>query len=261
VADDAADAHGPGVFTADRSVLPALGAWFAPERPGPMMFEHVARTGNGRVLLDRWPAPRVVLVALPGGNYALRGEPSAFEPAGFDDVVGLVEAPPQWRPALRVLDPATGEWPRVVAALPDDVPVPAPAAQVRLLGATDTAALDALTPESAWIHETWGGAAGLAAAGVARAVLVDGRAVSVAVPFYVGGAHEDIGVVTEAGYRGRGLSRACAAALLGDIRGRGRRPSWTTSPDNAASLAVAARLGFVHHRDDVLHAVRVPVPS
>ena len=68
-------------------------------------------------------------------------------------------------------------------------------------------------------------------------------------------------MVTEAAHRGRGLSTACAAAVVADIRARGRRPSWTTSPDNAGSRAVAARLGFVPVRDDVLYAVGVPVPT
>ena len=40
-----------------------------------------------------------------------------------------------------------------------------------------------------------------------------------------------------------------------------RTSARTTSPDNEASLAVAAHLGFVHERDDVLYAVRTPVPT
>ena len=83
---------------------------------------------------------------------------------------------------------------------------------------------------------------------------------AVATAFFVGIEHEDIGVVTEPGYRGRGLSTSCAAAVVADIRARGRRPTWTTSPENAGSRAVAARLGFVHARDDVLYAVGVPIP-
>lgn len=39
---------------------------------------------------------------------------------------------------------------------------------------------------------------------------------------------------------------------------RGRRPS---SPDNAGSLTVAARLGVVRERDDVLYTVRASAPS
>jgi predicted GNAT family acetyltransferase len=84
--------------------------------------------------------------------------------------------------------------------------------------------------------------------------------VAVATAFFVGTQHEDIGVVTEPGYRGRGLSTSCAAAVIADVRARGRRPTWTTSPENTGSRAVAARLGFVHARADVLYAVGVPVP-
>jgi hypothetical protein len=55
---------------------------------------------------------------------------------------------------------------------------------------------------------------------------------------------------------------ACDGAALGaDVAARGRRPSWTMSPDNLASLGVARGLGFRHVRDDVLYLVGVPVPS
>ncbi len=233
----------------------SLRPWFTPERPGPTIFEHVVRTGVGRIRADRWPDPRVVLAELPGQNLALRGDPGPVT-----NLTGLVEAAPEWVPVLRSLDPGMAPWPRVIAQLPDEMPVPDPAG-VRMLGPADAAGLAAIDPDLAWIHETWGGPEGLAAAGVARAVLVDGRPVSVAVPSFAGTAYEDIGVVTEAAHRGRGHAGACAAAVVRDVRSRGRRPSWSTSPDNAASLAVAARLSFVHHRDDVLYCVGVPVPG
>jgi predicted GNAT family acetyltransferase len=124
----------------------------------------------------------------------------------------------------------------------------------------DVAGLEALHPSISWISETWGGHAGLAASGRAWVAVDDDRPVAVATAFFVGTEHEDVGVVTEPGYRGRGLSTSCAAAVVADVRARGHRPTWTTSPDNAASRAVAARLGFVHARDDVLYAVGVPIP-
>lgn len=239
----------------------ALAPFFDPEQPGPTMFAHVLATGVGRCLVDRWPEPRAVLVSLPGGNHALRGDPAVLTAGDLADVAGFVDAPPHWRPLLGTLGPGT--WYRVVATLPPGAPVPSTSCgpAPRRLGPADAAALAALDPTLDWIHDSWGGAAALAAAGVARAVVVDGRAVSVAVPFYVGERYEDIGVVTDPASRRHGLSTACAAALVVDVRGRGRTPSWTTSPDNVASLGVAARLGFVHSRDDVLHAVRVPLPD
>ncbi|MGY1603655.1 GNAT family N-acetyltransferase [Geodermatophilus sp. SYSU D00815] len=233
----------------------AVAGFFAPERPGPLIHQHVLCSGVGRCAADRWPGPSTALAELPGDNVAVRGLPRVLP-----KLRGLVEAPPEWLPVLREVDPGLVVWDRLVAVLPESVGVPAPAAAVRRLGAGDAAALEGLDPSIAWIGETWDGAAGLAASGHAWAAFDGARPVAVACSFFVGQRHEDIGVVTERGSRGRGLSRACVAALVGDIRARGRRPTWTTSPDNLASRAVAARLGFVHERDDVLYAVRTPVP-
>jgi GNAT superfamily N-acetyltransferase len=248
------------MITLSRSEAAAPAPWFAPERPGPLIHAHVVATGHGRVRVDRLPDPRLVLAEVPG-NLALRGDPDRLGP--LPDLAGFVEAPPGFLPALRALDPGVALWDRVVAVLPDTAPVdlPRPSLPVRRLRAADAAALATLDPSIDWIAKTWGGPAGLAASGRAWAAFDGPRPVSVAVPFLVGERHEDIGVVTDPGHRGRGLSTACVAALVTDIRARGRRPSWTTSPDNVASRAVAARLGFVHVRDDVLYAVRTPIPT
>ena len=50
--------------------------------------------------------------------------------------------------------------------------------------------------------------------------------VSVACAFYVGEKYEDIGVVTEPAYRGKGMSTMCAAEVCADILSRSHRPSW-----------------------------------
>lgn len=238
----------------------ALRPWFTPERPGPLVHAHIVATGHGRCRVDRWPAPRVAVAELPD-NLALRGDPRGLDPAGLGDLAGFVEAPPSFLPVLRALDPDVATWDRIIAELPDDAPAVRAVAPVRRLGPADATALLALDPSIAWIAETWAGPAGLAASGHAWATFDGDRPVSVAVSFFVGEAYEDIGVVTDPAYRGRGLSTACAAALVADLRSRGRRPTWTTSPDNAASRAVADRLGFTRVRDDVLYAVRTPIPS
>jgi GNAT superfamily N-acetyltransferase len=231
-----------------------VAGFFTPERPGPLIWQHVVSSGVGSCRADRWPAPRTV-VAESGGNVALRGVPRAI-----DGLAGFVEAPPEWLPTLRAVDPGTAVWPRVVAVLPPEAATPSPGAAVRRLEAADAPALGALHPSITWIGATWGGATGLAASGRAWAAFDGGRPVSVACAFFVGRLFEDVGVVTEPGHRGRGLSTACAAAVVADTRARGRTPTWTTSPDNRASLAVADHLGFVHERDDVLYAVRTPIP-
>jgi GNAT superfamily N-acetyltransferase len=232
-----------------------VAGFFLPERPGPLVQQHIAATGVGRCRADRWPRPRTVVAELPNGNVAVRGSPLPVP-----DLAGLLEAPPEWLPALREIDPATAVWPRMIAVLPDTAEPPGPRPDVRRLTPADTPALERLAPSIAWIGVTWGGAAGLAASGTAWAAFADGAPVSVACTFFAGRRHEDIGVVTDPAYRGRDLSTACAGAVATDIRDRRRCPTWTTSPDNTASLAVAARLGFVHERDDVLYAVHTPVP-
>jgi RimJ/RimL family protein N-acetyltransferase len=247
------------VLTVPAVGVAALRPWFAPERPGPLVYAHVAATGVGRCQVDRWPEPRVV-VAEAGGNVALRGDPAAISGNALAELAGFVEAPPSWEPILRQADPRTASWQRVISVLPDGARPPT-TTDVRRLGPTDAAALTRLSAESSWITSTWDGPAGLAAAGVAWAAFAEDRPVSVAVPFFIGEAHEDIGVVTEPGHRGRGLSTACAAAVVADIRRRGRRPTWTTSPDNVGSLRVAARLGFALVRTDVLYAVRTAIPT
>jgi GNAT superfamily N-acetyltransferase len=240
---------------------PAVERWFVPERPGPLIYQHLRHTGWGRCRVDRWPNPRVVLAEVPG-NYALRGDPAALDPAELADVAGFVEAPPEWRPVLTAAAGEVAVWPRIVAVLPAGHTPPAAApGTARPLGPADAGALRDHDPEGSWIAQTWGGPDALAHAGVAHGSFVDGRLVSIAVPFFVGTRHADLGVVTEAGFRGRGLSTACAAGVIADLRARGLVPTWTTSPDNTASRAVAARLGFVPHREDVLYAVRVPIPT
>lgn len=245
-----------------------LRPWFQPERPGPLVLEQVLASGHGRCLADRWPQPRAVLVE-SAGNIALRGDPGVLADADVDAITGLVEAPVEWLPRLRRSDPDLAEWPRVVAALPADATARASTPHkahrartaVRRLTPADAAALAALPADIAWIHESWGGAEPALAAGVTYGAVLDGRLASVALAFFQGRAYEDIGVVTVRGYRRAGLSAACAAAVVTDIRARGRVPTWTTSPDNTGSLAVAGQLGFVHERDDVLYAVRTPVPG
>jgi hypothetical protein len=236
--------------------------FFGPERPGPLVAQHVALTGNGWCRVDRLPRPRLAIAAT-ADNMTLAGDPAALTPEQARALLGgVVDAPTGFEPALRAafLDMVT--WDRVVYELPGSPrPAPAAGAAVRLLGPGEAHHLQALSEDCAWIFKTWGGAAGLAASGVAWGAFLDGRLVSVACSFLQAHGYEDIGVVTERAYRGRGLAAACSAALCADVLARGRTPSWTTSTDNGASMRVAERLGFAFHRRDVLHLIGIPVPS
>jgi GNAT superfamily N-acetyltransferase len=244
--------------------LATLRHWFLPERPGPLVAQHVMATGHGSCLADRWPDPRALVVET-GGNWTLAGNPGALDPAALRGrIVGFVETPAKFELLLEAATRELHVWPRVVLAL--EGPVQPPPGhrgghQVRRLGPGDAGALAGLGDETGWIANSWGGPGGLAASATAWGAFASERLVAVACPFFVGAVYEDLGVATEPGFRGLGLSTACAAAVCQDVRRRGHIPSWTTSPDNAASLQVAVKLGFRRQRDDRLLVADVPIPA
>jgi GNAT superfamily N-acetyltransferase len=246
-----------------REQLATLGHWFLPERPGPLIAQHVIATGFGSSLADRWPGPRALVVET-GGNYTLAGDPGALDPEGLRGLVaGFVEAPAGFEPLLAAAVGELHEWPRVILALDGPHrPAPTPGGhRVRRLGPGDSGSLAGLGGETGWIANSWGGPEGLAASGTAWGAFQGSRLAAVACPFFVGAVYEDVGVATEPGSRGLGLSTACAGAVCQDVRDRGHVPSWTTSPDNTASLRVAAKLGFTLRRRDRLLVAGVPVPQ
>lgn len=217
------------------------------------------RTGRGRCLVDRWPNPRTVLAEV-AGNVSLRGDPGYLSDLD-EPMTGFVEAPESFLAVLRQLDPHLRIWDRVIFELPGAPPcLPQPTATVRRLTAADADAVVGLSEDIRWVAAMLGGPAELARSELAWGAFEEGWLVSVAVPFYLGEHYEDMGVVTEQAFRRRGLSTACAAAVTADVRARGRRATWTTSPDNAGSLGVAARLGFRPVRKDVLYLLRTPIP-
>lgn len=236
---------------------------FLPERPGPLIGLHVIQTCNGTCHVDRWPDPQVVFVE-SAGNYTLLGDAHAVTPADVrKHIRGFVEASAAFVPVLKAAFPDIKTWQRIIFEQPATPPDLASAgdALVRRLEPSDTHHLESLSSEVAWISKTWGGPAGLATSGSGWGAFVAGQLVSVACPFFLGETYEEIGVVTEPHFRRSGLSTACATALCHDIRARAHRPSWTTSPDNTASIRVAEKLGFVVHRHDCLYVAGIPIPE
>ena len=242
--------------------LATLRSRFTPDRPGPLIGLHVIQTGHGRCFVDRWPEPRAILVDT-AQNMAISGDPAVLEPADLRaHVVGVVEAPDPFVPLLRAAFPALVVWDRMIYALDEKPQFSLPTdCLVRRLDPTDTPALQTLSDESSWISKTWGGPAGLAASGYAWGAFAGERLAAVANIFFLGDQYEEIGVVTEPEFRGRGLSGACAGALCAEIQARGRIPSWTTSPDNRASKRVAEKLGFTFQRNDYLYVIGMAVPA
>lgn len=242
--------------------IASLRHWFLPDQPGPLIGLHVIQSRFGTVWADRWPDPQAIFVET-AQNAALHGDPTALTPTIIREVVaGFVTAPPTFAPLLKATFPDLVVWPRVIYALPAPPAYSQPADfTIRRLTAADGEQLAGLSTESFWISKTWGGPTGLAASGYAWGAFAGARLAAVANTFFVGDHYEEVGVVTEPAFRGRGLSVACSGRLCDDIRTRGRIPSWTTSPDNLASRRVAEKLGFTFVRDDVLYVIDIPVPE
>ena len=232
-----------------------------PERPGPLIGAHVLNTGHGACCVDRWPAPRAAMF-IAADNFSFVGDAMAFNAIELQArVQGYVEIPEAFLPLLKLAFPQARPWERVI--FERRMPVKISAAEacfVRRLTRDDAYHLWAFSPANFWISKTWGGPLGLAASGFAWGAFVHDQLASVACTFYLGEKYEDIGVGTEPQFRGRGLSTACAAALCEDIEARGHHPSWSTSPDNSASVRVAEKLGFTLHRRDLLYLVGIPLP-
>lgn len=236
--------------------------WFLPERPGPLIGLHVLQTGHGAFYADRWPDPRAVL-ADTASNMSLAGDPSALQ---ADDlrahVAGFVEAPAPFVPLLRATFPDLIAWQRIVFALVDKPRYTLPNdCLIRRLAADDAHALGTLSFDSRWIYKTWGTPAAMAASGYAWGAFAGDQLVAVANIFFLGQQYEDIGVITEPGFRGLGLSVACAGALCADIQARGHTPSWSTSLDNFASQRVAEKLGFTFQRHDYIYVIGIDLPG
>jgi predicted GNAT family acetyltransferase len=223
---------------------------------------HLFQTGNGACFVDSWPNPATLLVSV-ADNYALLGQPELFRPVDLQNyIAGFVDAPAPFVPQLEQIFVAVQVWPRIVLTLSSEPQYTLRQNfQVRRLAAGDAHYLWGLSTESFWIAKTWGGPAGLAASGYAWGAFAGERVVSVACTFFVGDKYEEIGVVTEPGFRGLGLSGVCAGKLCQDIRRRGRWPSWSTSPDNTPSLRVAQKLGFSKVRRDQLYVIDAAIPA
>lgn len=241
--------------------LEAFAGWFTPERPGYLVGSHILTTGFGRAWTDRFPNSHALLAEV-AGNYQFYGDPEAFTPEEITPLLkGFIDCPQEFEPLLRAACPDLVSWDRIVYRLEDLRPSSTPAGtEIRRLEKADAFLLASLSPETAWLTKTWGGASGAANSGKTWGAIVKGKLASVACPFFMGIQYEDLGVATELSYRGRGLSTACVYALIQDVLQRGKQVSWNTSTDNVASVHVAEKLGFRFARTGRLLVTGVEIP-
>ncbi len=154
----------------------------------------------------------------------------------------LHELPPGALAEIAAAETAHAGVARAVAPHADGVAPPARGAApvVRLLAPSDEPMLRVLTSgelREELLHL-------LPTAPIAAAFL-DQRAVAFCSAPYRTETLWDVAVDTLDGFRRRGLATAAFRHLAGKLAGVGLAPVWGAEADNAASLALAARLGFV----------------
>lgn len=134
-----------------------------------------------------------------------------------------------WRIVKTVLH-ALGESPRMPEV---------PEGSVRLLPSLDAVDLESLPPDLRSELED------AIETSPVSAAYVGGHPVAFC---YVGARTEslwDVSIDTLEGYRRRGHAARCVAFMVEHMQREGRRPIWNATASNAASLGLAAKLGFV----------------
>jgi len=113
---------------------------------------------------------------------------------------------------------------------------------VRLLTRDDAPLLEAAEPPVRGAG--FGSTRAMLQEGFAAAGLVEGKVVSIAHTSARTGVHADIGVCTLEPFRRRGYATAAASAVARAVQAAGLVPVWSAGQSNAASLRVAAKVGF-----------------
>ena len=80
--------------------------------------------------------------------------------------------------------------------------------------------------------------------GIVAGAIMGDRLVSAAFTTALSNRHADIGVNTLEAYRRQGLATAVASLVARRVQETGRTPVWSAGEHNAASLAIARKIGF-----------------
>jgi RimJ/RimL family protein N-acetyltransferase len=221
---------------------------------------------HGRIFVDDLLCPTVALVWTPWGYYYLGGD--VAPPASRDALAHLLRetlvpasvaggepgllltlGTPDWAAHLDYLLGASGviEAQRrtftfdraAFARRRDQLEAAAPDFAMRPVGYTEAQLLEGE------LRATWPSLDAFLDRGMGFCLLRDGEPVSACTSAFVAGGAVEIGVYTDPAYRRRGLATLTATALIEACLDRGLRPNWECFADNAASVALAQRLGFV----------------
>ena len=106
----------------------------------------------------------------------------------------------------------------------------------------------------------WPDARAFLAHGGGRVAEADGAPAALAFAAMTSGDDVEIGIETRPELRRRGLARVACAAFVDDLVVAGRTPVWSCREDNAASVRLAATLGFAVSRRLPYWEVRAAAP-
>ena len=91
----------------------------------------------------------------------------------------------------------------------------------------------------------WESAERMLEKGIVAGAVAEGRLVATAYTSARSRKHTDVAVSVLEGWRGLGLATAVASLVAREVQKAGQVPVWSCGEDNAASLRVARKLGFV----------------
>jgi RimJ/RimL family protein N-acetyltransferase len=100
-----------------------------------------------------------------------------------------------------------------------------------------------------WVIRIWGGPEEFAANAFGYAVMAEGKIASFCTACAIGGGEAEVEVGTVPELRGRSLATVAARAFIAGCLDRGLRPAWSCGSRNAASAALARKLGFVEQEE------------
>jgi RimJ/RimL family protein N-acetyltransferase len=239
------------IVTWSPDILPRIAPLFERDQPAPArLWAMLAGTCPGRLALDDPTAPRFALLQeLAEGTAYVGGapDPEAIA-AGItllrahqdvvicrwprDPLLDALPPDPDYRGAaidFHDRDPQRG----AALALPDGY-------QLRRIDADIAGRLEGF----GYYDDMFGGRATALAQTVGFCALRGDEVAAESVAGPIAGGIAEIGVGTAEAHRRRGLAAAVSEQTIREVEARGLRAIWNASEHNAASLALARRLGF-----------------
>jgi GNAT superfamily N-acetyltransferase len=110
-----------------------------------------------------------------------------------------------------------------------------------------------------WFVRTTGGAQAYAALDLGLALMCNDQIASLCGVCALGNGEAELEVGTVPAFQGRGLATIVSAAFMQQCQARGLRPAYSCSSDNAPSIAVAHKLGYLEIEE--IHGYRMSDPG